>query len=172
MQVAKYYFDRFINEQLTSYKIEENQPFFKILKIVRNNFDKYWLLEKENVMIHILESIKEDPKEVITITDFNDILEEWAWGVSSWENKIYQADIDFFRWIKSKQSICFHDPQDNIYKFNIFYGKNGSGKTTICELLEYGLTGTIKEASKRWYLELTEYPVSYTHLTLPTIYSV
>ena len=76
MQVAKYYFDRFINEQLTSYKIEENQSFFKILKIFRNNFDKYWLLEKENVMIHLLESIKEDPKEVITIADFNDILEE------------------------------------------------------------------------------------------------
>ena len=76
MQVAKYYFDRFINEQLTSYKIEENQPFFRILKIVRNNFDKYWLMEKENVMIHLLESIKEDPKEVITTADFNDILEE------------------------------------------------------------------------------------------------
>lgn len=34
-------------------------------------------------------------------------------------------------------------------KKNIFYGANGSGKTSFCEALEYKLTGSIKEAKRR-----------------------
>lgn len=34
-------------------------------------------------------------------------------------------------------------------KKNIFFGANGSGKTSFCEALEYKLTGSIKEAKKR-----------------------
>lgn len=34
-------------------------------------------------------------------------------------------------------------------KKNIFYGVNGSGKTSFCEALEYKLTGSIKEAKRR-----------------------
>lgn len=39
--------------------------------------------------------------------------------------------------------ICLHNNK------NIFFGSNGSGKTSFCEALEYKLTGNIKEAKKR-----------------------
>lgn len=32
---------------------------------------------------------------------------------------------------------------------NIFFAPNGGGKTSLCEALEYGMTGSIKEASRR-----------------------
>jgi len=76
MQIAKYYFDRFVDEQIKSNKIEENQSFFRILKIVRKNFDKYRESDKDTVMYDLLEKIRENPKETIIKDDFDDILEE------------------------------------------------------------------------------------------------
>jgi DNA sulfur modification protein DndD len=46
-----------------------------------------------------------------------------------------------------------HDDKGTLLRFskskNIFYAPNGGGKTSLCEALEYGTTGHIKEADRR-----------------------
>jgi DNA sulfur modification protein DndD len=46
-----------------------------------------------------------------------------------------------------------HDDKGTLLRFskskNIFYAPNGGGKSSLCEALEYGTTGHIKEADRR-----------------------
>ena len=54
----------------------------------------------------------------------------------------------------------------------LFWGSMGAGKTTFAKSLCAGLGVLPEIVTSPTYTLVNNYPVSYTHLTLPTIYSV
>lgn len=57
--------------------------------------------------------------------------------------KLLVLYVEKFRGFCSPVEFKFND------KYTLFHGSNGSGKTSMCEALEYSILGTIEEASSR-----------------------
>jgi DNA repair exonuclease SbcCD ATPase subunit len=57
--------------------------------------------------------------------------------------RIHSLEVEDFRGFGVKQNFIF-DKQ-----YSLFQGSNGSGKTSLCEALEYSILGTIEEATAR-----------------------
>lgn len=74
-------------------------------------------------------------------------------GAKGNENKIVRLSkmtVEHFRGFSEKQTFEFKNP------YTFVYGPNGTGKSSLCEALEYGLLGSIHEAdSKR--IAVSEY---------------
>lgn len=54
-----------------------------------------------------------------------------------------KLEVESFRGFKSNVEFNFHE------KYSIFHGQNGSGKSSLCQALEYSLLGRIQEATAR-----------------------
>jgi len=66
--------------------------------------------------------------------------------VSANENSIIRLDrmfVEHFRGFSEKQVFEFKNP------YTFVYGPNGTGKSSLCEALEYGLLGSIHEAESK-----------------------
>lgn len=66
--------------------------------------------------------------------------------VSANENSIFRLDrmfVEHFRGFSEKQVFEFKNP------YTFVYGPNGTGKSSLCEALEYGLLGSIHEAESK-----------------------
>jgi hypothetical protein len=63
-------------------------------------------------------------------------------GVSTW-SELHSLAVGPFRGFRAPET--FHFPQ----RITMFYGPNGSGKTSLCEALELALLGSVDEASAK-----------------------
>ncbi|PHS63932.1 MAG: chromosome segregation protein SMC [Thalassobium sp.] len=62
---------------------------------------------------------------------------EWSWG------KLLQLSLGPFRGFRHAETF------DLAHRIVLFYGPNGSGKTSLCEALEFGLLGTVDEGAQK-----------------------
>ncbi len=75
----------------------------------------------------------DEPLEIQTNTTDN----EWPW------RRLHHLTLGPFRGFRNPE------PFDIKKQIILFYGPNGSGKTSLCEALEYALMGNVEEASAK-----------------------
>lgn len=76
-------------------------------------------------------------------SDLNNIVSDLSQNESFPIKKLTKIDIQNFRGFSDKQSLEFKTP------YTFVYGPNGTGKSSLCEALEYCLTGSINEADAK-----------------------
>jgi recombinational DNA repair ATPase RecF len=76
-------------------------------------------------------------------SDLKDLINDSSQNESFPITKLTKIDIQNFRGFSDKQSLEFKTP------YTFVYGPNGTGKSSLCEALEYCLIGSINEADAK-----------------------
>lgn len=68
-------------------------------------------------------------------------------------SSLTHSDVPQIKWVKSLdttgfRNFCFNNTVMEFGQINLFYGANGSGKTSVLEAIEYALTAEARQTSK------------------------
>ena len=158
-------FSKIIHEQLADYT-------YDLIPLTRDELDAF-LREKQFAALNVTIPYKET---VIPYLDEVDSRAQRIGAVNTVVNRNgrlcgYNTDFYGFRYLLQKNGIDVAD------KKALVLGKGGASKAVIAVLEELGASEIITVYYKEYpetvtYAECYKNPVSYTHLTLPTICSV
>ncbi|TKE86085.1 hypothetical protein FCV53_24695 [Vibrio sp. F12] len=123
---------------------EKNTPsnVRKLANLALNNFDELsqTTRHRSNRSIYLVELMRgaleatEDNEPAIAVENEEN---EWSWA------KLNHLTLGPFRGFRTPE------PFDLSKQITLFYGPNGSGKTSLCEGLEYALLGEVEEAGSK-----------------------
>lgn len=137
-ELAKFEFSKWLQDQDTG----SFSPFEKTMtQILIDHFDEIatvGIAKAQRVKL-IAQKITELNQTVAT--EIKNYLQYGSSGLSV--KKLKSMKVERFRGFLTQVDFDFSN------QYSLFYGPNGSGKTSFCEALEYGLLGTIEEASAR-----------------------
>ena len=131
------------NQFIRTLKSDELAPYeIKLINLIADNFDSVASVGtaagKRALLLNELINVNRDkvslflPKiEDTTKTSTNDVA------------RINSIEIENFRGFASKETFNLDKPKV------LIYGPNGSGKTSVCEALEYSLLGYLSEADAK-----------------------
>lgn len=144
------------NYWLQSLNIEElNSTDKKLLNIFSSNLENIYPLglqgnnKRSDFIINI---IKEERAEIEELT-FGEAEGQTSESQDFQFGHIDKLEVESFRGFKAKESFEFSK------NYNIVFGKNGTGKSSFFEALEYVLLGNIEEAGKRGF-DITKYIIN------------
>ena len=137
-EISKLEFRKWLDTQ----SIEEMSPYEKtIVGIIITHFDKIAECGTANgaraqLMGHYIEELNNQTIEIPPTLD----------GTNLKRNKVKRLcslSIENFRGFGAEEEFDFKK------QYTFYHGPNGSGKTSLCEAIEYSVLGTIAEASSR-----------------------
>ena len=137
-EVSKYEFGQWI----VSYGVNKFSPYEKeIVRIILNNFDTLAQLGTAGgKRAKIMGKFIEQRENKLDTTELQFVCPEYVkHGIS----RLSSLTVENFRGFGPREEFEFSK------RFTLFHGPNGSGKTSLCEALEYSALGNIAEASTR-----------------------
>lgn len=142
-------------EYARKYVFTEEEAIIRIKGITNGNSErnigtdpvKVWdeILTEANLSACLTEPYAK--KKVESYLDGNDFDSDYAIGDDYKSHS--SKDISKIKWIKSLDTtdfreFCFNDKVIDFGQVNLFYGANGTGKTSVLEGIEYGLTSEVR----------------------------
>lgn len=123
------------------------KPVYKdFLKILYKNLDDLVSLERNAVKRHIIQELQryflepsyKESLPAIERSEFSGLSQHLLPQIT-----LEKLNVGGFRGFRSMRGIPLHE------KMTIFYAENGSGKSSLCDALEFALTGDVEERKSR-----------------------
>lgn len=139
-ETAKYEFIKWLNDYKVS---KELSPFeVKLLNVILNDFEIVASKgtssgSRANYLVSKISDNNYTPESAVLAS-----IEDGSISIPKVEH-LQKLDVESFRGFST--NLCF----DFSKQYSTFYGANGSGKSSLCEALEYCILGTVQEATTR-----------------------
>ena len=139
-ETAKHEFIKWLNEYKVS---KELSPFeVKLLNVILTDFENVASKgtasgSRANYLVSRISENNYTPETAALVS-----IEESSMSIPKVEH-LQGLDVESFRGFST--NLCF----DFSKQYSTFYGANGSGKSSLCEALEYCILGTVQEATTR-----------------------
>lgn len=139
-ETAKHEFIKWLNEYKVS---KELSPFeVKLLNVILNEFEIVASKgtasgSRANYLVSKISDNNYTPISAVLVS-----IEDGSISIPKVEH-LQELDVESFRGFST--NLCFYFSK----QYSTFYGANGSGKSSLCEALEYCILGSVQEATTR-----------------------